>query len=348
MASGTLLSFPAGAVVPHVSNLPLLTDRTWSLPLAGGQPHPLYATYSLVLATFLGTMGLPHVLVRFYTNPDGVQARRTTLIVLVLLGAFYLMPPVYGALGRLYTPQLFLTGSTDAVVLLLPGQVIHGLGGQLLDDLTVAGAFAAFLSTTSGLVVSVAGALVQDVLRRPVRHLRWAALLAGAVPLLATLGVVRLPVSTVVGLAFAVAASSFCPLLVLGIWWRRLTGAGAAAGLALGGGLAAADVLATLAGWSPRGWVAALAAQPAAWTVPAAFATMVGVSLATQDRVPPGVARIMATMHAPEALGLLRGLRAPGVPFVAPIRPPTGPPGAELAGLGDPGPAGPAGTGPPT
>ena len=60
------------------------------------------STYSLVLATFLGTMGLPHVVVRFYTNPDGRAARRTTLVVLGLLAAFYVVPPVYGALGRVY------------------------------------------------------------------------------------------------------------------------------------------------------------------------------------------------------------------------------------------------------
>ncbi|MPZ95747.1 MAG: cation acetate symporter, partial [Propionibacteriales bacterium] len=79
---------------------------SWVLPLASGIEHPLYATYSLILATFLGTMGLPHVLVRFYTNPDGRAARRTTLIVLVLLGVFYLLPAVYGALGRVYAADL--------------------------------------------------------------------------------------------------------------------------------------------------------------------------------------------------------------------------------------------------
>src|SRR5690606_39540550 len=84
-----------------------------------GRPRSPYATYSLILATFLGTMGLPHVLVRFYTNPDGRAARRTTVMVLSLLGAFYLLPAVYGALGRLYTPELLMTGRADAVVLTL-------------------------------------------------------------------------------------------------------------------------------------------------------------------------------------------------------------------------------------
>ncbi|MCZ9340209.1 cation acetate symporter, partial [Streptomyces sp. TRM76130] len=56
--------------------------------------RPLYATYGLILATFLGTMGLPHVVVRFYTSPHGVAARRTTVAVLGLIGAFYLLPPL--------------------------------------------------------------------------------------------------------------------------------------------------------------------------------------------------------------------------------------------------------------
>ena len=74
--------------------------------VAGRADHPLYATYGLIVATFLGTMGLPHVVVRFYTSPNGRAARRTTVVVLALIGAFYLLPPVYGALGRLYVPEL--------------------------------------------------------------------------------------------------------------------------------------------------------------------------------------------------------------------------------------------------
>ncbi len=198
---------------------------------------PLYSTYSLILATFLGTMGLPHVLVRFYTNPDGRQARRTTLVVLGLLGIFYLMPAAYGALGRIYAPDL---AGQDTVVLELPGRMIGGVGGELLGALVAAGAFAAFLSTCSGLTVSVAGVLSQDLFGRYLRGsdlhgvaaFRIAASVAVTVPLALALVGSDVPVANAVGLAFAVAASTFCPLLVLGIWWRGLTAAGAGAGLA--------------------------------------------------------------------------------------------------------------------
>ncbi|HEV7209667.1 MAG TPA: cation acetate symporter [Mycobacteriales bacterium] len=308
IGAGSRLTFPAGAAAPHLHTLRVTDNATWASPLHGVREHPLYAVWSLIIATFLGTMGLPHVLVRFYTNPDGQQARRTTLLVLVLLGSFYLMPTIYGALGRLYAPDLLLTGNTDSVVLILPSRLVPGVVGQLLGALVTAGAFAAFLSTTSGLVVSVAGVLVTDVLRGPVRSLRRATLVAGAVPLALTLAVFLrgegLPIGEVVGLAFAVAASSFCPLLVLGIWWRGLTEAGALAGIGVGGGLAAAAVLATIAGWTPGGWPSALLAQPAAWTVPVAFAVMVGVSRATSGRRPPDVGRFMTRMHAPEQLRL--------------------------------------------
>jgi len=309
--AGTVLVFPEGAAVPHVSGLPALSGQTWAAPLGsgGGNPdHPLFATYSLILATFLGTMGLPHVLVRFYTNPDGRAARRTTLIVLALLGVFYLFPTLYGALGRLYTPQLLITGQTDAVVLLLPGAALGGLLGQLLGALVAAGAFAAFLSTASGLLVSVSGVLSTDVLGRgTVRDFRRAATVAGLVPLVIAAQIDRLDVSQVVGLAFAVAASTFCPLLVLGIWWRRLTDIGALSGVLAGGALSLSAVLVTVFGGALDGWPGVLLAQPAAWTVPVAFAVMVVVSRATASRLPPDIGRTMLILHAPESLGLGRG-----------------------------------------
>jgi Na+(H+)/acetate symporter ActP len=262
----------------------------------------LYGTYSLVLATFLGTMGLPHVLVRFYTNPDGQAARRTTLLVLCLLGGFYLLPTAYGALGRLYAPELLLTGNTDAVVLRLPGRLIPGAGGRLLDALVTAGAFAAFLSTASGLTVSVAGALAQDVLPRLRRtyQFRVGAVAAIAVPYSLAVTAAHLPAAVAVGMAFAVAASSFCPLLLLGIWWRGLTDAGAAAGLVTGGGLAAVAVVATSQLRAGAGWPYELLAEPAAVTVPVAFLVMIAVSLVTRKRVSSDVAAVMMRMHAPE------------------------------------------------
>ncbi|MEU7796086.1 cation acetate symporter [Micromonospora tulbaghiae] len=303
---GDRLEFAAGDPVPEVSGA--ATGATeWLLPdTAGEDDRGLFATYSLILATFLGTMGLPHVLVRFYTNPDGAAARRTTLVVLALVGVFYLLPTVYGVLGRIYTPQLLVSGQTDAVVVLLPGAALgDGTTGRLLAALVAAGAFAAFLSTSSGLLTSVAGVISTDVLGRgSVRGFRIATVIAGGVPAVLALNVSGLDVSQVVGLAFAVAASSFCPLLVLGIWWRGLTDLGAAAGVLVGGGAAVGAVLLTVLGPPLTGWPATLTTQPAAWTVPLAFTVMVVVSMASRRRLPRDVGATMLRLHTPESLRL--------------------------------------------
>ena len=285
---------------------PSATGGGWSVPLGDGGGVGLYTTYSLVLATFLGTMGLPHVVVRFYTNPDGRAARRTTLAVLALLGVFYVLPPVYAALGRAYGAD---PAAADGLVLELPRLVMPGLGGDLLTGLVTAGAFAAFLSTSSGLAIAVAGVLTQDVTARwlpDVTAFRVAAVAAVTVPLVATLLLPDFGVARAVGLAFAVAASTFCPLLVLGIWWRGLTAAGAVAGLLAGGTGSVAAVAWTLADDVTDGWFDVVVGQPAAWSVPLAFTAMVLVSRLTADRVPTHARRFMVRLHTPETVELDR------------------------------------------
>ncbi|MEU9376839.1 cation acetate symporter [Streptomyces sp. NPDC048255] len=308
----TRLEFAPDTVVPQSRAESGPGVSSWSSPLAGDhREQRLYATYGLILATFLGTMGLPHVAVRFYTSPNGRAARRTTLVVLGLVGVFYLLPPVYGALARIYAPELALTGDADAAVLVLPERVLGGLPGDLLGALLAGGAFAAFLSTASGLTMAVAGVLHQDVLpSRGVRSFRLAVLVAVLVPLAGSVAASEVPVADAVGLAFAVSASSFCPLLVLGIWWRGLTPPGAVAGLVTGGGAALSAVLATRTGLAPAGWGHTLLAWPAAWSVPLGFLTMVLVSLATRSRIPGGTAATLARLHLPEDVAVDRAAGA--------------------------------------
>lgn len=263
-----------------------------------------------MVATFLGTMGLPHVLVRFYTNPDGRAARRTALAVIALLALFYLFPTLLGVFSRLYVPQLLITGTADAAVLLAPGSAVGGAAGQLLAALVAAGAIAAFLATSSGLLVSFAGALATDVLGGRVRDFRVAAIIGGLVPIpLALAASGGLELSRSVGLAFAVAASTLCPLLVLGIWWRGLTAAGAGWGLAVGGLMSGVAVTVAVAGGVDEnvagGWPAVLIGYPAAISVPLAFATMIVVSRLTRAPAPADVARTFARMHLPENLGMV-------------------------------------------
>ncbi|MEV0551230.1 cation acetate symporter [Nocardia salmonicida] len=308
LAEGTELILAPGSAVPVVAGAPA-DGASWVAAGGGfGGEHPQYQVFSLIVATFLGTMGLPHVLVRFYTNRDGPSARRTALTVIGLVGVFYLFPILLGVFARLYVPQLLITGASDAAVVLLPGAVLGGLGGQLLAALAAAGAIAAFLSTSSGLLVSLAGVLSTDVLRGRIRDFRLAALVAGLVPLTLAVTVASLDLSRTVALAFSVAASTLCPLLVLGIWWRGLTATGAAAGMLTGGVTAGgATVLAVLGGVSPdlaNGWPAAIVDYPGAVSVPLAFAVTILVSLATRGQDPRAVAGVFLRMHAPERLGM--------------------------------------------
>ena len=254
-------------------------------PLAGGRA-PLFATYSLILATFLGTMGLPHVLVRFYTNPDGRgrpahhagragPARRASTCC----------PPCYGVLGRLYAPQLLVTGQHRR-----RGAAAARRGARRGWPASCSAAWSPPARSprscppSSGLLVSVAGVLSTDVLRGAARCATsgwprcwpaWCRCVAGA-------DVTRLDLSQVVGLAFAVAASTFCPLLVLGIWWRGLTdarrgrrAAGRAAALGRGGaGQPCSRPSPSTAGrrcWSPAGRVDRAARVRCRWCWSAAL-----------------------------------------------------------------------------
>ena len=270
------------------------TRNEWSRPVGGtGESSPLLV-YSLLIATFLGTMGLPHILVRFYTNPDGHAARRTTVRVLTLLGLFYVFPAVYGAMGRALTPRALhhrrrpTRSCSRCRSAAWPGTV-----GTVLGALTAAGAFAAFLSTSSGLLVSLAGTISHDIwprlrrepasgvsirraaLPRRGRLARWSC--RRSMALLAQ----QIDISILVGWAFAIAASTFCPMFLLGIWWTRLSARGAAAGMlsrdavmataAIFVGLALGDESASVTG--------ALLAQPAIVSVPVAFLVMIVVSL---------------------------------------------------------------------
>ena len=123
-------------------------------------------------------------------------------------------------------------------------------------------------------------------------------LAAAAAVVLLALPAGRIDVGALVTSAFAVAASTFCPLLVLGIWWRGLTARGALVGMAVGL-VSSAGVMATglVAGLGP-GVPALLLAQPALWSVPLAFLTMVLVSL--RGTPPPGAASAMLRLHLDE------------------------------------------------
>jgi Na+(H+)/acetate symporter ActP len=325
---------------------PLTTKAAKAAGLSEEESRPLSLiyTYSLIIALVCGTAGLPHILVRFYTNPDGVAAKKTTMWVMILIGIFYVFPPVFGVLGRNFMPELYnATGSKgpDKVVLELPTLLGKGnILGSVLSGITCAGAFAAFMSTFSGLLVSMTSAVAHDIYGRmlkpdstPAQRMRMfkiAAIVVGGLAMLLGTQVELLDINFMVGQAFAIAAASYFPLLFMSAWWRGMTMRGAATGM-LGGGILAlacvtltsvSDIIAKngqaaalKAGttWTPNAlsifWqehplLRILTEQPAIWTVPTAILLMVIVSKATRSQVPDDARMKMLVLHAPEALGL--------------------------------------------
>ena len=305
------------------------------------KPYSLLYTYSLIIALVCGTAGLPHILVRFYTNPDGVAAKKTTMWVMILIGVFYVFPPIFGVIGRNLLPELYSgvgAKGTDKIVLELPTLISakYGVVGSILSGITCAGAFAAFMSTFSGLLVSMTGALAHDVYGRMLRPksqpaermlaFKVAAVLIGGVAVALGCFVEPLEINFMVGQAFAIAAASYFPLLFMSVWWRGMTMKGAATGMLTGGlcalGAAALTNLGTLAldkgpmgkifagfaplngFWAQHPLLRILCEQPAIWTVPLAIGLMIVVSKATSANVPADIRMKMLVLHAPEKLGL--------------------------------------------
>ncbi len=309
-----------------------LTTKAAKAAQLGPEETRLYSliyTYSLIIALVCGTAGLPHILVRFYTNPNGVAAKRTTMWVMILIGVFYVFPPVFGVMGRNLMPELYAAAGakgTDKIVLELPRILNERYApwGSILSGITCAGAFAAFMSTFSGLLVSMTGALAHDVygrMLRPastpeqrMRMFRWCAVFLGAGAMLGGMQVEPLQINFMVGQAFAIAAASYFPLLFMSTWWRGMTMRGAATGM-LGGGCLAVGAI-SLTSFSDLKWVdlsafwiahpllRIMCEQPAIWAVPVAIGLMVAVSSLTRREVPSDVRMKMLVLHAPEALGL--------------------------------------------
>lgn len=295
----TALAVPAFLIVIVLSGREPALDPSVVFPTESGPSGAdAYATASLMLALLLGTIGLPHVLVRFYTSPDGGSARRTTVLVIAMVGVFYAVSGTLGLIARVVAPDLAEPGIADTVVLALPSRVFPGIVGDLLTALVVAGAFAAFLATSSGLVVSLAGVISQDVFDGSVRSFRVSAVLCTLVPLAVALFTVPEGLVSSVGTVFVFAASSLTPVIVLGVWWPGLTARGAVAGMITGALSCGLALLATPL--ARGGWAEALVAQPAAWTIPLATGVVVVVSLLDRGRVPSRAERYLTRLHAPE------------------------------------------------
>ena len=266
---------------------------------------------SLGMALMFGTAGLPHILMRFYTVPDARAARRSVFYATGLIGAFYLMTFILGfgamvLVGPETIRQVEAGGNMAAPLL------AEFLGGTPFLGFIAAVAFATILAVVAGLTLSGAAALSHDlwvnVVRRghasPTEELRVAKVATIGLGILAVaLGITfkGQNVAFMVGLAFAIAASANFPALVLAIFWRGYTTAGAVTSMALGTVTTLAliwlsptiqvDVLKQADAWFPL-------KNPALITIPLSFAAGIVVSLLAPKRSESeGFARVERQMH---------------------------------------------------
>ena len=202
-------------------------------------------TVSLGIGLVLGTAGLPHILMRFFTVPDAKAARHSVMWAMALIGAFYVMTTFlgFGARALLGAGGEEAAGATGNLA--LPG-LAEELGGELFLAIIAGVAFATILAVVAGLVISASGAVAHDLWSNVVRKgsdsekeeiwvAKIAALGVGALAIIvAIIGGSGLNISFMVGLAFAVAASANFPALLLALTWRRFNTTGAVTGVLVG------------------------------------------------------------------------------------------------------------------
>src|SRR3954464_10384528 len=226
-------------------------ESTFSLGPGTYLPKPL-DTVSLGLALVLGTAGLPHILMRFFTVRDAKAARSSVVWAMFIIGFFYLLTTFIGFGARAFLGEAGVEGAGKGGNLAAPNlaQFLGGgegtFGGDLFLAVIAGVAFATILAVVAGLVLSASGAMAHDVWSSIVRKhqeseheevvvARVAAISIGVVAIvIAVIGGSGLNVSFMVGLAFAIAASANFPALLLAFTWPRFNTAGAVTGVLFG------------------------------------------------------------------------------------------------------------------
>ncbi|MFZ0075640.1 MAG: cation acetate symporter [Exiguobacterium undae] len=201
-------------------------------------------TISLNLALVLGTAGLPHILIRFFTVKDAPTARKSVVYATWIIGAFYILTIFLG-----FGAAAFV-GSEDIIAANAAGNMAapllaQALGGDLLFAFVAAVAFATILAVVAGLVLSAASAFAHDfyshILRKgqatekeQMTAARLASIAVALVSMVLALFAQSMNVAFLVSLAFAVAASANLPVILLTIFWRRFSTGGAVTGMMVG------------------------------------------------------------------------------------------------------------------
>jgi cation/acetate symporter len=251
---------------------------------------------SLGLALMLGLLGLPHILMRFYTVPNARAARASVLYATGFIGYFYLIIPIVG-FGASALVGRELIAKVDAGGNMAAPLVAELLGGTPFLGFIVAVAFATILAVVAGLTLAGASALSHDifvhVIRRghapdheQVRVARAATVVFGVLAVLLGIVFKGQNVAFMVGLAFAIACSANFPPLLLSIVWRRFNTAGAVSSIVTGAVLSVLLIV-----LSPTVWVDLFhhsvaifpLRNPAIVSMPAAFLVGIVVSLISRE-----------------------------------------------------------------
>jgi cation/acetate symporter len=256
-----------------------------------GTPLERLDFLSLMLALFLGTAALPHILIRYYTVPSPASARKSTIVAIAAIGFFYILTLFMG-LGAMVSGVLNPADSNMAAPLLARSF------GELLFAIISAIAFATVLGTVSGLIVAASGAVAHDLFdrylnikmddRQKVRAGKASAFVIGGIAILLGILFKGMNVSFLVGLAFAVAASANLPAITMLLFWKRTTANGIAASIVVGivaslGLIAFSPELYTLYGRNPLDAPIPLN-NPGIVSIPLSFITLVVVSLLTAKK----------------------------------------------------------------
>jgi cation/acetate symporter len=247
---------------------------------------------SLMLALFLGTAALPHILIRYYTVPNPASARKSTIVAIGAIGAFYILTLFMG-LGAMASGVVNPADSNMSAPLLARSF------GEALFAIISAIAFATVLGTVSGLIVAASGAVAHDLCdrflqlrmddRQKVRAGRISAFVIGGLAIFLGIVFQGINVTFLVGLAFAVAASANLPAIVMLLFWKRTTAKGIAASIAVGivsslTLIAVSPELFALYGLDPLDAPFPLN-NPGIVSIPLSFLTLIVVSLLTPRRV---------------------------------------------------------------
>jgi cation/acetate symporter len=243
---------------------------------------------SLMLALFLGTAALPHILIRYYTVPDPNAARKSTIIAIISIGLFYIFT-MYLGVGAINSGALNPETSNMSAPLLARSF------GEILFAMISGIAFTTVLATVSGLIMAASGAVAHDLMgnisqrkysdKIKVRVGRMVAIIFGMIGII--LGIVfrEMNVSFLVGWAFAVAASANLPSLVMMLFWKRTTAKGIIASIMVGIVSSVTLILLSPDMWIRYGLNPATAPmpinQPGIISIPLSFITLVVISYVT-------------------------------------------------------------------